>query len=171
MSVAGGIITGLLGYLLAVRRHGALAMAGVLGGGLAAAYAAMWLGQQDGRAHFYALLAAARRGELLRAPVTLGAHEALAFWPLAAGLVAGGLEAVAALRLRVQARGTHAAGRPGRAAYAAPASPGPVSPGPVSPGPASYGTASSSTGSSSTGEPPWPEYPAPGGSPGHGDAY
>ncbi len=114
IAVAGGVVTGLLGYLLAVRRHGALAMAGVLGGGLAAAYAAVWLGQRDGRAHFYALLAAARRGELLRAPLSLGAHEALVFWPLAAGLVAGGLEAVAVLRLRVRTRGAHAAGRPGQ---------------------------------------------------------
>jgi hypothetical protein len=119
----------------------------VLGGGLAAAYAAVWLGQRDGRAHFYALLAAARRGELLRAPLSLGAHEALVFWPLAAGLVAGGLEAVAVLRLRVRTRGAHAAGRPGQvtAAHAGPAS--------------------------RAAEPPWPEYPAPGGSPGHGDAY
>jgi hypothetical protein len=100
VAVVGGAITGLLGYLLAVRRYGALPMLGVLLGGLAAAYAAMNLGQQMGRAHFYGLLESSRRGALLRAPVSLGAHQALAFWPLVAGLVAGGIEAVVLLKLR-----------------------------------------------------------------------
>lgn len=185
MGVAGGIITGLLGYLLAVRRYGPLAMAGVLGGGLAAAYAAMKLGQQIGHAHFYALLAASRRGALLRAPVSLGSHEALAFWPLAAGLVAGGLEAVAALRQRSRVRGAHAAAPAGPVGLAAlsqpqagrPAGPlGGASTGPGEPRRSDRQPADPWRRDPRPGEPPpggprragppWPEAQAPGGPPG-----
>jgi hypothetical protein len=103
IGIAGGIISGLLGYLLAVRRYGALPMAGLFGGGLAAAYVVMWIGQRAGRAEFQSRLAASRPGTLLRAPLMLGAHGALAFWPLAAGVVAGGIEAVALMRERQRA--------------------------------------------------------------------
>jgi len=37
---------------------------------------------------------------VLQAPLILGGRGALAFWPLAAGLVAGGVEAVILLRER-----------------------------------------------------------------------
>ena len=50
LTVIGGIISGLLGYALAVRRQGAPAMAGVLVAGLAAALLAKWIGQQSGAA-------------------------------------------------------------------------------------------------------------------------
>jgi hypothetical protein len=100
IGAAGGLVSGLLGYLLAVRRHGALAMAGVLCGGLAAAYLAMWIGQRSGRAAFFGALAVSKPGTLLRAPLKLDAHGAVAFWPLAAGLVAGGIEALVLLRER-----------------------------------------------------------------------
>jgi hypothetical protein len=107
IGVAGGVISGLLGYLLAVRRYGAVPMAGILVGGLAAAYVVMWIGQQAGRAAFDSALVASRPGTLLRAPIMLGAHEALAFWPLAAGLVAGGIEAAALLRRRQRVLAQH----------------------------------------------------------------
>jgi len=81
VGIAGGIISGLLGYLLAVRRHGAFPMAGILSGGLAAAYIAMWIGQRSGMAAFFQRLAASKPGTLLRAPIKLDAHGALAFWP------------------------------------------------------------------------------------------
>ena len=100
IGVAGGVISGLLGYLLAVRRYGAVTMAGIFGGGLAAAYVVMWIGQRAGRAAFDSRLMASRPGTLLRAPIMLGAHGALAFWPLAAGLVAGGIEAIGLMRGR-----------------------------------------------------------------------
>jgi hypothetical protein len=103
IGVAGGLISGLLGYQLAVRRYGALPMVGIFGGGLAAAYVVMWVGQRAGRAAFESRLVASKPGTLLRAPIMLGAHGALAFWPLAAGLVAGGLEAVAMMRERQRA--------------------------------------------------------------------
>ena len=57
LAVAGGVISGLLGYALAVRRHGALAMAGVLVGGAVAALIAAWIGQQSGAAAFHHVLA------------------------------------------------------------------------------------------------------------------
>ena len=100
VGVVGGVVSGLLGYLLAVRRYGAAPMAGILGGGLAAAFVVLWIGQRAGRSAFESRLAASRPGTLLRAPLMLGAHGALAFWPLAAGLVAGGIEAVSRIRER-----------------------------------------------------------------------
>ena len=100
LAVAGGIISGLLGYALAVRRHGALAMTGILLGGAVAALIAAWIGQQSGAAVFHHVLAVGRPGVEVREPLMLGGRGALAFWPLAAGLVAGGIEAVIVLRER-----------------------------------------------------------------------
>ena len=100
LAVAGGVISGLLGYALAVRRHGAPAMAGVLVGGAAAALVAKWIGQRSGAAAYHHVLAVGRPGVVLQAPLILGGRGALAFWPLAAGLVAGGVEAVILLRER-----------------------------------------------------------------------
>jgi hypothetical protein len=93
--LAGGVVSGLLGYLFAVRRHGPLAMAGLLGGALAAAFVARWVGQQSGLAGFQHLLATLPAGARLRDSLALGAAGALAFWPLAAAVVAGGLELLA----------------------------------------------------------------------------
>jgi hypothetical protein len=104
LTVVGGIISGLLGYALAVRRHGAPAMAAVLAGGLAAALIARWIGQQWGTASFNHSLAAGRAGMLLHAPLMLGGLGVLAFWALAAGITAGSMEAVALLRERQAAR-------------------------------------------------------------------
>jgi hypothetical protein len=103
IGVAGGIISGLLGYLFAVRRYGPVPMGGIFGGGLAAAYVVMWIGQRAGRAGFESRLVASKPGTLLRAPIMLGAHGALAFWPLVAGLVAGGIAAVAMMQERQRA--------------------------------------------------------------------
>jgi len=91
LTVAGGVVSGALGYLLAVRRHGPLAMAAVLAGALAAAYLTRWVGERSGMATFHHLLATLPAGAHLRDMLTLGATSALAFWPLAAGLTAGGL--------------------------------------------------------------------------------
>jgi hypothetical protein len=110
LTVAGGVISGLLGYAVAVRREGAPAMAAVLVGGLAAALIAKWIGQRSGAAAFNRALAVGQPGTLLHAPLALGGLGALAFWPLAAGLVAGGIEAVVALRER---RTAQVAGRTG----------------------------------------------------------
>jgi hypothetical protein len=90
--LAGGVVSGVLGYLFAVRRRGPLAMAGLIGGALAAAYVARWVGQHSGLATFQHLLATLPAGARLRDTLTLGATGALGCWALAAAVVAGGLE-------------------------------------------------------------------------------
>ena len=90
--LAGGVISGALGYLFAVRKRGPLAMAGLLAGALAAAFVTRWVGEHSGLATFQHLLATLPVGARLRDSLTLGATGALGFWVLAAGAVAGGLE-------------------------------------------------------------------------------
>lgn len=98
IALAGGVVSGGLGYLLAVRRYGPVAMLGVLAGALAAGYLARWVGEQSGLPAFHHLLATLPAGAHLRDSLTLRASSALAFWPLAAGLTAGGLGAIATRR-------------------------------------------------------------------------
>jgi hypothetical protein len=112
LTAVGGVISGLLGYALAVRRHGAPAMAAILVGGLAAALIAKWVGQQWGTAGFNHSLSAGRAGLLLHAPLMLGGLGPLAFWALAAGVTAGSIEAVILLRERQAARAQTPAFRP-----------------------------------------------------------
>jgi hypothetical protein len=121
LTVAGGIISGLLGYALAVRRDGAPAMAAVLVGGLAAALLVKWIGQWSGTGAFNRALGVGQPGALLHAPLALGGLGALAFWPLAAGLVAGGIEAVVLLRERRAARVAGRSGGTGASGVAGPA--------------------------------------------------
>jgi hypothetical protein len=102
LTAVGGVISGLLGYALAVRRHGALAMTGVLLGALAGTLIAMWIGQRSGTAAFNHSLSIDRPGTLLHVPLALGGRGPLAFWPLAAGLTAGGIELIVLLRERRQ---------------------------------------------------------------------
>lgn len=131
LSVLGGVVSGLLGYVLAVRRFREPAMAGVLVGGLAAALVARWIGQQSGKVAFNHHLAVSEPGALLRAPLILGGHGALAFWPLAAGLTAGGIEAVILLRERWrEAEQQPTALAPPLFGPAVPSAPGSPAPGP-----------------------------------------
>jgi hypothetical protein len=104
--LGGGVVSGLLGYLFAVRRHGPLGMAALLAGALAAAFAARWVGEQAGLATFRHLLATLPAGARLRDSLGLGAGAALGSWPLAAGLVAGGLEALSSSGQHRAARST-----------------------------------------------------------------
>ena len=48
IALAGGAVSGALGYLLGVRRYGPLPMIGVLAGAVAAGYLARWIGEQSG---------------------------------------------------------------------------------------------------------------------------
>ena len=91
-------------------------MIGVLAGALAAGLLARWVGEQPGSGMFHHLLATLPVGARLHDSLTLGASGAIAFWPLAAGLVAGGLEAFATRdqRRRRGAVGTPLAGGPRR---------------------------------------------------------
>jgi hypothetical protein len=100
--VLGGVITGLFGHWLAVRRHGPVAMAAVLIGALAAGLITLWIGEQSRLSAFHHLLATLPSGAHFHAQLVLGSRGAIAFWPLAAGLMAGSLELSAALRDRRQ---------------------------------------------------------------------
>jgi hypothetical protein len=103
IALAGGALLGLLGYFFGVRRYGPLPMVATVGGAIAAAFIAQWLGhQQSGGPGFDHLLATSKPGAFLHAPVSLGSHGALAFWPLAAAAVAGGLELFGVMRSRRQ---------------------------------------------------------------------
>jgi hypothetical protein len=104
IALAGGVLTGLLCYRF-VRHYGPLPMAGLVLGSVVAAFLAMWTGHwATGSGSFDHLLATSKPGALLNAPISLGAHGALAFWPLAAAAVAGGFELVRFLRAREQPR-------------------------------------------------------------------
>src|SRR5262252_4322663 len=93
--LAGGAISGALAYLFAVRKHGPLAMTGLLAGALAAAFAARWVGEHSGLAAFQHQLATLPVGARLLDSLRLRATSALGLWALAAGVVAGGLELLA----------------------------------------------------------------------------
>jgi hypothetical protein len=167
VALAGGALIGLLGYLIGVRRYGPGPMAAVVVGSVAAAFVTVWLGHQlSGAPGFDHVLATSRPGTFLRAPISLGAHGAVGFWPLAAAAVAGGIELVGVLRARHQAPygGMPMPGmesfdtRPFPAhRYPAHRVPGQPSSGQASSGQASTGQASTgqaSTGQASTGRDP-----------------
>lgn len=104
VALGGGALLGLAGYFLGVRKYGPVPLVGTVLGAIAAAFLAQWLGNlQSGSGSFNRVLSTSKPGTLLRAPITLGAHGALAFWPVAAALVAGGLELLSFMRAR-QAR-------------------------------------------------------------------
>jgi hypothetical protein len=100
IAVVGGVIIGVAAYLLGVRRFGPLPAVGALAGATAAAFLAWWLGSSLGVAGFRHQLGISKPGALLRQPVDLGAHGALAFWPLAAGAAVGGIELILSMRTR-----------------------------------------------------------------------
>ena len=94
LTAAAGLVCGLAGYLLAVRRHGAAALTGLVLGGVAASALAMWVGQQQGLAAFRSRLAVSPAGTRLREPLALGGHGALALWPLFAAIIVGSIELI-----------------------------------------------------------------------------
>jgi hypothetical protein len=101
IALAGGLIIGLLGYVFGVRRYGPWPMAGIVLGSVAAAFITAWLGHDiSGGSGFDHVLATSKPGMFLHAPISLGSHAALAFWPLAAAGVAGGIELFRVLKER-----------------------------------------------------------------------
>ena len=77
----GGVITGIVGYHLLVRRAGWIAAAGLVLGAVAAALLALWTGENIGLGPYHHLLAASAAGVSFHASLTLGAKSALALWP------------------------------------------------------------------------------------------
>jgi hypothetical protein len=139
IGLIGGVIIGVAGYLLAVRRLGPVPMAGILAGSVAAGYVARWIGENEGTSGFNRELLNSRPGTVLHAPLALGAQGAIAFWPLAACLAAGGLLFAVALRERAAARRQPAAdgtAADGTAAGGTVASGGPADDGMGTAGPA-----------------------------------
>ncbi|HUB21978.1 MAG TPA: hypothetical protein VMA97_06180 [Streptosporangiaceae bacterium] len=82
ITAIGGLITGILGYRLLVRRAGAAATAGLVAGALAAAVLALWVGENIGLGTYHHLLASSAAGTVFRSSLALGAKSVLAFWPL-----------------------------------------------------------------------------------------
>jgi len=79
--VVGGVITGLAGYRLLVRRAAWAATAGLVLGAVAAALLALWTGENIGLGSYQHLLSASPPGTYFRASLSLGAKSALVFWP------------------------------------------------------------------------------------------
>jgi len=103
IALAGGALLGLLAYFFAIRRYGALPMVGAVAGSIVAGLITAWLGHQaSGGPGFNQVLTTSRKGSFIYAPISLGAHGAVAFWPLAAAAVAGGIELLAVMRMRRQ---------------------------------------------------------------------
>ena len=84
----------------------------VLVSALAAALITLWIGEHAGLASYHHLLATLPAGARLREALSLGARSAIAIWPLAAGLMAGGMELAAVLRDR-QTAGVRVGAGPG----------------------------------------------------------
>jgi len=85
--VLGGVITGLAGYRLLVRRAGWIAAAGLVLGAVAAGLLALWTGENIGLGTYNHLLAASPAGTFFRASLGLGAKSALVLWPGLTSLV------------------------------------------------------------------------------------
>lgn len=81
IAVAGGVITGLAGYRLLVRRAGWPATAGLILGAVAAVFLTLWTGEHIGLGTYNHLLATSPAGASFRASLSLGAKSALVFWP------------------------------------------------------------------------------------------
>jgi hypothetical protein len=86
VTAAGGLITGVLGYRLLVRRAGWAATAGLVLGALAAALVALWVGENIGLGTYNHLLASSQVGAYFHSSLALGAKTALVFWPLLTSL-------------------------------------------------------------------------------------
>lgn len=87
ISVVGGLITGVLGYRLLVRRAGPAATAGLVLGAVAAALVALWVGDNVGMGSYNHLLASSATGAFFHASLGLGARSTLALWPLCTSAV------------------------------------------------------------------------------------
>ncbi len=91
IAVVAGLLTGLLGYRLAVApRDGAarasVALALILGA-VAGGFTMMWAGGQIGLSSFNRQLGSSPAGTLFPSSLALGAKSALALWPLFTALV------------------------------------------------------------------------------------
>jgi hypothetical protein len=82
-----GLIAGVVGCWLAVRRAGALAALALIIGGVAGAFVMLWVGENIGLSTYNHQLATAANGALFNSSLALGAKSALVFWPLVTAAV------------------------------------------------------------------------------------
>jgi len=82
IAAVGGLLTGVLGYRILVRRAGTAATVGLVLGAVGAALLALWVGDNIGLGTYNHLLASSPVGAYFHASLGLGAKSALAFWPL-----------------------------------------------------------------------------------------
>jgi hypothetical protein len=91
IAVVAGLLTGVLGYRLAVAPRDGTARACValalILGAVAGGFTMMWAGGQIGLSAFNRQLASNTAGTLFPASLALGAKSALAVWPLLTALV------------------------------------------------------------------------------------
>jgi hypothetical protein len=87
ITAVGGLLTGILGYRILVRRAGAAATAGLVFGAVAAALLALWVGENIGLGTYNHLLASGPAGAVFHSSLALGAKSALVFWPLCTSAV------------------------------------------------------------------------------------
>jgi hypothetical protein len=87
ISVAVGLLTGALGYWLAVRRAGAQATAAMIVGAIAGTLLMLWTGEQIGQATYSHQLATSATNTIFNSSLALGAKSCLAFWPLGTAVV------------------------------------------------------------------------------------
>ena len=78
IAAVAGVITGMIGYRLLVRRAGWTATAGLVLGAVAAALLAMWVGENIGLGTYSHLLASGPVGAFFHGSLTLGAKSSLA---------------------------------------------------------------------------------------------
>jgi hypothetical protein len=86
IALVAGLITGIIGYRLAVASRTGLARAAVMvaliGGAVAGSFTMLWLGQRIGLSGYNHTLGTSAVGTLFSASLTLGSTSALAIWPL-----------------------------------------------------------------------------------------
>jgi hypothetical protein len=91
IAVVAGLLTGVLGYRLAVAPRDGTARASVavalILGAVAGGFTMMWLGGQIGLSGFNRQLASSPSGTLFPGSLGLGAKSALALWPMLTALV------------------------------------------------------------------------------------
>jgi hypothetical protein len=89
IGVVCGLITGVLGYRLAVRRARTTATLALIAGAVAGVLLMLWIGENIGLSTYNHQLATAANGTQFNSSLALGAKSALVFWPLVTSAVIG----------------------------------------------------------------------------------
>jgi hypothetical protein len=91
IAVVAGLLTGALGYWLAVAPRDGAARAAValalIVGGVAGALVMLWLGERIGLSAYNQHLASSPKGTVFSSSLALGSKTALVFWPLFTAIV------------------------------------------------------------------------------------